>query len=60
MNLRYIISIFHPELPPSGLILAIDIRLVIISMLLASILLLGVSAIIYKLSLWVWTIHCVV
>ncbi len=56
MNLKIYYKNFSSRIASKWTILAIDICLVMISMLLACILQLGVSAIVYKMSLYVWMI----
>ena len=56
MNLKIYYKNLSSRIASKWTILAIDICLVMISMLLACILQLGVSSIIYKMSLYVWMI----
>ena len=56
MNLKIYYKNLSSRIASKWTILAIDICLIMISMLLACILQLGVSSIIYKMSLYVWMI----
>lgn len=56
MNLRIYYKNFSSRIASRWTILAIDVCLVMISMLLACILQLGISSIVYKMSLYVWMI----
>lgn len=56
MNLKVYYRNLSSRIASKWTILAIDICLVVISMLLACILQLGVSSIIYKVSLYIWMI----
>ena len=61
MNIRFYYKYLSSRVASKWLILAVDVLLVIFSMFLASLLQIGLSALVFEFSLWVWTtLFCVI